>query len=56
MDWALPKATYKVARLAYLFVAKHPGADQSAFTNAYGEACRDGKLSRPTVKALKKLI
>ena len=50
------KATYQVARLAFLFVAKHPGADQSAFTNANVEACRDGKLSRATAKALKKLI
>lgn len=50
------KATYQVARFAFLFVAKHPGADQSAFTNANVEACRDGKLSRATLKGLKKLI
>lgn len=50
------KATYQVARLAYLFVAKHPGADQSAFTNAYAEACHTGKLQRATLKALKGLI
>lgn len=50
------KATYQVARLAFLFVAKHPGADQSAFTNANVEACRDGKLSRATLKDLKSRI
>ena len=50
------KATYEVARLAFLFVAKHPGADQSAFTNAYGEACRTGKLSRATWRGLRHLI
>ena len=50
------KATYEVARLAFLYVAKHPGADQSAFTNAYGEACRTGKLSRATWKGLRHLI
>lgn len=46
------KATYKVARLAYRAVKKHPGIDQSAFTNAYGEACRTGKLSRETRRHL----
>ena len=50
------KATYQVARLAFLYVAKHPGADQSAFTNAYGEACRDHKLSRLTLRTLRALI
>jgi hypothetical protein len=47
-------ATYQVARLAYLFVAKHPGADQSAFTNAYAEACH-GSLSRATLRTLRGL-
>lgn len=50
------KATYKIARLAWLYANKHPGADQSAFTNAYGEACRSGKLARATLKTLKSLI
>ncbi|MDI3471307.1 MAG: hypothetical protein OJF62_003370 [Pseudolabrys sp.] len=49
------KATRTVARLAYLYVQKHPGADQSAFTNAYVEACH-GTLSRATVKTLRGLI
>lgn len=47
-------ATYQVARLAYLFLQKHPGADQSAFTNAYGEACH-GSLSRATLRTLRGL-
>jgi hypothetical protein len=46
------KATYEVARLAYLYVQKHPGGDQSAFTNAYAEACHTGKLSRATLRTL----
>jgi hypothetical protein len=50
------KATYQVARLAFRFVKKHGPADQSAFTNAYGEACRTGKLSRDTVRSLNSLI
>ena len=50
------KATYQVARLAFRFVKKHGPGDQSAFTNAYGEACRTGKLSRDTVRLLNKLI
>lgn len=50
------KATYQVARLAFLFVRKHTAGDQSAFTNAYGEACRTGKLSRDTLNLLTKLI
>jgi hypothetical protein len=50
------KATYKVAALAYLYVDKHPAADQSAFTRAYGEACRTGKLSRDTRVQLWNLI
>ena len=39
------KATYKIATLAYRYVDTHPAADQSAFTRAYGDACRTGKLS-----------
>ena len=50
------KATYQVARLAFRFLQKHGVGDQSAFTNAYGEACRTGKLSRDTVRLLDKLI
>ena len=50
------KATYTVARLAWLYVAKHPASDQSAFTNAYGEACRTGRLSHATLRALRGLI
>ena len=46
------KATYTIARLAFLAVKNHPGTDQSAFTNAYGEACRTGKLSRETRRHL----
>ncbi len=46
------KATYSVARLAFRAVKNHPGIDQSAFTNAYGEACRNGKLSRETRRKL----
>ena len=49
------KATYEVARLAFRYLAKHPGADQSAFTNAYGEACH-GQLSRATLRSLRALI
>lgn len=50
------KATYQVARLAFRFVQKHKAGDQSAFTNAYGEACRTAKLSRETVRLLNSLI
>ena len=50
------KATYQVARLAYAYVDKHPAADQSAFTRAYGEACRTGKLSRATLVELGGLV
>jgi hypothetical protein len=49
------KATLEVARLAYLYVRRRPGADQSPFTNAYAEACREGRLSRATRVALRKL-
>lgn len=50
------KATYQVARLAFRFLEKHPGGDQSPFTAAYGEACRDGKLTRKTIRTLNGLI
>ena len=50
------KATFQVARLAFRFLRKHQGGDQSAFTNAYGEACRTGKLSRDTLRTLNGLI
>ena len=50
------KATYTIARLALLYVNKHPGASEAAFTEAYTEACQTGKLSRGTLRALKKLI
>ena len=41
-------ATRDVARLAFRYLLRHPAADQSAFTTAYGEACRTGELSRQT--------
>jgi hypothetical protein len=50
------KATYHVARLAFRYVKKHGPGDQSAFTNAYGEACRTGKLTRETRRLLNRLI
>src|SRR5690348_18215620 len=50
------KATVEVARLAYLYTKKRPGADQGAFTIAYGEACRTGRLSRATRRTLVRLI
>jgi hypothetical protein len=49
------KATVEVARLAYLYTRKHPGADQGAFTLAYAEACGEHRLSRATHRALLKL-
>jgi hypothetical protein len=49
------KATYEVARLAYLYTKKRPGADQGAFTLAYAEACREGRLSPATRHALLRL-
>lgn len=49
------KATYEVARLAYLYTKKRPGADQGAFTIAYTEACREGRLSRATRRTLIRL-
>jgi hypothetical protein len=49
------KATVEVARLAYLYTRKRPGADQGAFTIAYTEACRQGRLSRATRRTLLKL-
>ena len=50
------KATYQVATLAYAYLDKHPSADQSAFTRAYGEACRTGKLSHATLAELGGLV
>ena len=50
------KATYKVATLAYRYVDRHPASDQSAFTAAYGEACRTGHLSYETLAKLKALV
>ena len=50
------KATYQIATLAYRYLYKHSAADQSAFTNAYGEACRTGKLSPGTQRMLQGLI
>jgi hypothetical protein len=49
------KATVEVARLAYLYTRKRPGADQGAFTIAYAEACREGRLSRTTRRTLLRL-
>jgi hypothetical protein len=48
-------ATVEVARLAYLYLRKRPGADQGAFTNAYAEACHEGRLSRATRRTLIRL-
>jgi hypothetical protein len=48
-------ATVEVARLAYLYLRKRPGADQGAFTNAYTEACRERRLSPATRRALLRL-
>jgi hypothetical protein len=48
-------ATREVARLAYLYLRKRPGADQGAFTLAYAEACREGRLSRATRRTLVRL-
>jgi len=50
------KATYTIATLAYRYVERHPGGDQSAFTNAFGEACRTHQLSRKTLAELAALI
>jgi hypothetical protein len=50
------KATYEVATLAYRYLEKHPGGDQSAFTAAYSEACRTQKLSRQTLTALRAIM
>jgi hypothetical protein len=50
------KATVEVARLAYLYLRKKPGSDQGAFTLAYAEACRTGRLTRATRGGLLKLI
>lgn len=50
------KGTYEVARLAFHYLRKHPSSDQSAFTAAYGEACRTGELSRKTWASLISLI
>ena len=50
------KATYQIARLAWLYINKHPGASEAAFTDAYTEACQTGKLSRTTLRALRSLI
>ena len=47
------KATVEVARLAYLYLRKKPGADQGAFTLAYAEACRTGRLSPATLRTLR---
>jgi hypothetical protein len=40
------KATYEIARQAHRYGLTHQPADWTPFTNAYGEACRTGKLSR----------
>ena len=39
------KATYEIARQAHRFGLTHPVPDWSPFTNAYTEACQQGKLS-----------
>lgn len=50
------RATYRVARLAFRFLRRHPQGDQSPFTNAYAEACATGRLSRATRVYLRSLI
>jgi hypothetical protein len=50
------RATYQVARLAFRFLRRHPGGNQSPFTNAYAEACNTGKLSPGTRALLRSLI
>ena len=47
------KATYEIARQAHRFALKHPVPDWSPFTNAYTEACQQGKLSRDFLAFLK---
>jgi hypothetical protein len=47
------KATYEIARQAHRFGLVHPVADWSPFTNAYTEACREGKLSTDFLAFLK---
>jgi hypothetical protein len=39
------RATLAIARLAHRYGLTHPSADWTPFTNAYGQACRDGTLS-----------
>jgi hypothetical protein len=50
------RATYQIARLAFRFVQRHPFGDQTPFTNAYAEACENGRLSRKTRAYLRSLI
>ena len=50
------KATHQVARLAFRFLRRHPGGNQSPFTNAYAEACQTGRLSHATRVHLRSLI
>jgi hypothetical protein len=50
------KATYRIATLAYRYLHRNPASDQSAFTVAYGEACRTGQLSRETLAKLNALV
>jgi hypothetical protein len=50
------RATYRIARLAYRFLRRHPQGDQTPFVNAYTEACRTGRLTRETRIQLRSLI
>lgn len=47
------KATYEIARQAHRYGLKHEPANWTPFTNAYGDACRTGKLS-PAFRAFLK--
>jgi hypothetical protein len=47
------KATLAIARLAHRYGLTHQPADWTPFTNAYGQACRDGTLSSDFLKFLK---
>ncbi|HEY6024764.1 MAG TPA: hypothetical protein VIV34_11395 [Pseudolabrys sp.] len=47
------KATYEIARQAHRYGLTHQSADWTPFTTAYGESCRNGKLSRDFLAFLK---
>jgi hypothetical protein len=47
------KATLAIARLAHRYGLTHQPADWTPFSNAYGQACRDGTLSKDFLKFLR---